>query len=278
MSSCPEAKAFPIELQLREVTRRISDSPASLSVVFDNIDFDGSDLPEQLRSLAGATILVVRRGGCVIVISKRPLPQLFRRELSFPDAAYEGLPLLEQEEVAEFCALAGCQDERQRILWAPLIWLQTHGHPQLVHARVSVLARLGWPPPTADQLLSTPKEIREEQALARQLLCELDGGQRELLYRLGIGQDRSGEIMQLQPEKSSRPFPILVTDLMTWWGRGSKRLEEVTFACHPCSREWERLIGQRPALVRCGMPLETACSIVNAPRSWKQARRYGKLF
>ena len=184
--NCADANHQMMEFHLREIAKVISETVEPISVVFDSFDFGGPQVSAMLRSLAGGVLLIIRQNGTVVVTTQRPLPELFRREIPFGDDAFVTVPSFNEAEIEDFCGLAGCQNAEQRRLWSKLIWLQTQGHPQLTHARVSVAGRASWPPANPAELLTTPQDIKEERTISRQLLSELDEDHRELLYRLSV--------------------------------------------------------------------------------------------
>jgi hypothetical protein len=164
--NCGRCNAALLNFRLRQLAKQLPQAARSVAVVFDNFSFDAAEAAEMCRSLAASILLVLRSGGSVVVASQRSLPELFRREIPLLDEAFRGVPALNEEEVKEFCALAGCCDHGQRTLWSHVIWLQAQGHPQLTHARVSVAARRGWPAADPAELLQTPEDIKQERALA----------------------------------------------------------------------------------------------------------------
>lgn len=184
--SCAGASRQSFEYYLRETARVISGTVKPACVVFDSFDFSGNEALAMLRSLAGGALLTVRATVMVIVTTQRPFPQMFRREVPFGDEAFATVPPFDESEVEELCERAGCQNVERRRLWSKLISLQTQGHPQLAHARVSVAARAGWLPANPADLLVTPEDVKEVRTLSRQLLSALDEGHRELLYRLSV--------------------------------------------------------------------------------------------
>ncbi|MDP6926434.1 MAG: hypothetical protein QGG84_05040, partial [Rhodospirillales bacterium] len=62
----------------------------------------------------------------------------------------------------------------------------TSGHPQLVHARISVLEANGFPAPESRDILETPEAVLDVHAEARRLLALLERPSRELIYRLSL--------------------------------------------------------------------------------------------
>lgn len=261
--NCGGRNTALINFRLHQLAKQLPQATGPVSVVFDNFAFDAQESADMCRSLAATILLVLRTGGSVIVTSQRSLPELFRRELPLLDEAFRTVPALGEDEVEEFCALAGCSDHGQRKLWSRIIWLQAQGHPQLTHARVSVAARRGWPAANPAELLQTPEDIKEELALARQLLRELDDGQRELLYRLSIASRpfrrdhavAAGEIAPVLPHVGDS-FDALVGPWIERRGTEYFRLSPLLTGAGEANWSADRLREMRAAygraVMRCG--------------------------
>lgn len=261
--NCGGRDAAHIDFRLRDLAKQLARANGPVSVLFDSFDFDGVDLARMCRSLAAAVILILRTGGCVAVTSQRFLPELFRREVPFPDGAFTSVPPLKEEEIEEFCALAGCADVGQRTIWSRIIWFQTQGHPQLTHARVSVAARRGWPAANPADVVQTPEDIREERALARQLLREIDAGQRELLFRLSIGSrpfrpDHAVAVGEIVPaiQEAGDGFDALVGPWIERRGQDYYRLSPLLTDAAEANWSADRVRAMRieyaRAVMRCG--------------------------
>lgn len=160
--------------------------PNAPALLLDDFNPKGSDLPPLLQKLAVLSLLTLSRGGRMIVTTQRLLGEVFLRQSNLPPQALQQVTAFREEEVQGLCIQAGCPSGHQLASWVKIISLQTGRHPQLVHARVRVASRRGWPMPTGSDVLETPQEITDERQLARQLLQELDDSEVELLYRLSL--------------------------------------------------------------------------------------------
>jgi hypothetical protein len=156
------------------------------SLLLDDFNPGGVDLPPLLQQLAVLTRLTMMRGGRMIVTTQRLLGNVFLRQSNLPSSVLQQVIAFREEEVKELCLKAACPPDDRLASWITIISTQTGRHPQLVHARVKVASRRGWPMPTVTDVLEIPQEISDERQLARQLLQELDDGEVELLYRLSL--------------------------------------------------------------------------------------------
>lgn len=153
--------------------------------VLDNIDVRGPDEVRLSKKLAVLARLSISGGGLLIATAQREFPFAFRAETELPDESFIDVPDFAKEEIELLCRQGGCPEGILNIQ-APLVLLQTGGHPALANACVSMRKRRGWVVPSANELLQQPKELADERQMARQLLGELQEGEVELLHRLSL--------------------------------------------------------------------------------------------
>jgi hypothetical protein len=180
--------------ELYRLACQAATQPHAPSLLLDDFNPKGSDLPPLLQRLAVLSRLTLSRGGRMIVTTQRLLGEVFLRQSNLPPPALQQVTAFREEEVQGLCIQAGCPSGHQLASWVKIISLQTGRHPQLVHARVKVASRRGWPMPTHNDVLETPQEITDERQLARQLLQELDDSEVELLYRLSLSTNRNTSV------------------------------------------------------------------------------------
>jgi len=125
----------------------------------------------------------------MIVTTQRLLGDVFLRQSNLSPRTLQRVTAFLEDEVRELCLDAGCPTDSRLMSWVRIISTQTGRHPQLVHARVKMASRHGWPMPTVTDILETPQVVSDERQLARQLLQELDAGEVELLYRLSLASE-----------------------------------------------------------------------------------------
>ena len=179
-------KAERISVEIDYLARRVAALPHPSSLLLDDFNPSGSDFPLLLRKLAVLNRLVLMRGGRMIVTTQRLLGDVFLRQSNLQPQVLQQVVAFQEDEVKELCLQSGCPPDARLISWIKIISSQTGRHPQLVHARVKVASRRGWPMPTITDVLETPQEISDERQLARQLLLELDDSEIDLLYRLSL--------------------------------------------------------------------------------------------
>ena len=185
-TSFADRSAQHISEELYRLAHHAAMQPHALFLLLDDFNPKGSDLPHLLQRLAVLSRLTLARGGRMIVTTQRFLGEVFLRQSDFAPQVLQQVAAFREEEVQELCVLSGCPKDERLISWVKIISSQTGRHPQLVHARVKVAHRRGWPTPSVSDVLETPQEITDERQLARQLLQGLDDSEVELLYRLSL--------------------------------------------------------------------------------------------
>jgi tetratricopeptide (TPR) repeat protein len=179
-------KAERVSAELDRLSRQVARLALTPCLLLDDFNPTGADLPSLLQKLAVLSRLTLMHGGRMIVTTQRLLGNVFLRQSNLLPPVLHQVTAFYEDEVRELCLQAGCPPDNQLTSWVKIISTHTGRHPQLVHARVKVASRRGWPTPTITDVLETPQEVRDERQLARQLLEELDNDEVELLYRLSL--------------------------------------------------------------------------------------------
>ena len=97
------------------------------------------------------------------------------------------MPDFTEEEIGNLFAALGCRDERVSGLWAKITFLQTSGHPKLVHVRALDLRDSGWPSPSALDLATTPESVKGQRTSERlEVARNLQAENRDFLYALTL--------------------------------------------------------------------------------------------
>jgi hypothetical protein len=175
-----------ISEELYRLAHQAAVQPHAASLFLDDFNPSGSDLPPLFKKLAVLSRLTLAGGGRMIVTTQRLLGEAFLRQSDLPPQVLQQVAAFREEEVQELCVRSACPQDERLPAWVKIISSQTGCHPQLVHARVKVASRRGWPEPSVSDVLEIPREITDERQLARQLLQELDDSEIELLYRLSL--------------------------------------------------------------------------------------------
>jgi hypothetical protein len=113
------------------------------NVALDNLNYGNSELQSVDSELAAIVRLTRLNQGKIIIGTQRELGTRTMQKARLDQENIVKIPRLSEEEVQEFCTLLGCPAELAPNQ-AKVVWLLTSGHPQLVHARLAVLAQLGW--------------------------------------------------------------------------------------------------------------------------------------
>jgi hypothetical protein len=119
-----------------------------------------------------------------IVTTSKALPTRISTSLDL-DSSFFQVPGLNREEIGAWLVACSCPADLITPLSSFLLAL-TSGHPQLIHARLRHLVRIGWKAPDLDDLVQTPRGVDEVRVEARQLLQSLPEEARTLAYRLSM--------------------------------------------------------------------------------------------
>jgi hypothetical protein len=171
---------------LQGLARDVAGSSQGLFLFLDDLNPSGADAVALLQRLAVLSRLTLSSNGRIIVTTQRMLGNVFLRQSNLPPIVLQEARSFHLDEVKDLCSQAGCPDDVRLSSSAAIMLAQTGGHPQLVHARVKVASRGGWPAFAAKDLLQVPEELSDERKLARELLSELQDGEIELLHRLSL--------------------------------------------------------------------------------------------
>ncbi|WP_373085442.1 hypothetical protein [Sneathiella sp.] len=175
--------------ELSRLAVNVSSQAKAVSLLLDDFNPKGADMPLSLQKLAVATRLTLAAGGRIIVTTQVMLGEVFLRQSNLSPQVLKTVPTFEEDEVRELCIQASCPNDSRLAARVSLISVQTGRHPQLVHARIKVASRHGWPAFGVSDVLETPQDITETRRLTRQLLEVLDDGEVELLFRLSIASE-----------------------------------------------------------------------------------------
>jgi tetratricopeptide (TPR) repeat protein len=204
-ANCRDIDQSQLRIVVDELSRRLQLAMPPLTyIVLDDLDvLEHLKVLEEL--LPGMLYALRQRAGGLILTNDRRIPQSLLAKLGVSAECIIAIPQFSDTEVQELLENAGLSDEVLRSVWARLIWAKTNGHPQLVTAHITTLARRGFPPPASDDIATVPPEIKDVRETVRLLLGrELPSGERELLYRLSavagsFERDRAVALAQWEP-------------------------------------------------------------------------------
>ena len=170
---------------LSQVSQLIEDLPRNSNVVLDDLPFEPGDVKGWEQVFAGLTYTFRARQISMVTTSRKIVPARIRNLLGNLIPFEFLVPDFNVHEIEQLCVQLGCPSEQAEIQ-AKVAYLQTSGHPQLVHARLLTLSRQSWPEVSALSFIRTPDEIREQRQQARHLLDALTPEEVELLYRASV--------------------------------------------------------------------------------------------
>lgn len=175
--------------QVREVLARatyeIDGVGDPILMVLDDVEL--GRIAQFEREFVALIFAVAQRDGLVLITSiTRPPLQLFPK-LWLPTECELSVPYFDVSEVNHLLLVHGLSDSKQRKDLARIIFMSTHGHPQLVHARVRTLNAQGWPPVTFSDLTGNEDIARVCQEARQRLLEQFPSdATRTLAYRLSV--------------------------------------------------------------------------------------------
>lgn len=156
-----------------------------LIIVLDDLDVDACNTHNIEEVLIGILYTAVQRNLRIVTTGHRPLPSRIKRSLRLPQDREYTVPEFSVDEIAELASLHGSESERMGRVWGTIVYTQTSGHPQLVHARVLDLKAKEWPQPSENDITRAPEDVVAERLdVCKSLLTSLSPEQLELLYRL----------------------------------------------------------------------------------------------
>ncbi|NQU61941.1 MAG: hypothetical protein HQ512_12490 [Rhodospirillales bacterium] len=169
----------------RALVQEIINKHTNPVVVLD--DLNPEDDPRNLENGLGRLAEAIRdHEGSLIIISYKPAGPRLASVLGLSKDSRINVSPFEEEEVRGFLIAEGCPKQRAKEL-GRIVWLHTSGHPQLVAARINGLRIAAFPKPAFDDIIDQPKEIRDAQAEALNVVRSvLPEGARNLLYRLSL--------------------------------------------------------------------------------------------
>ena len=173
-----------IGLRLAAATHHAERSRSALPIVLDDLD---TNQDPRLYEGAIKRLATIQhsRSATLIITTAQELPPRLCQALGFDASDVVRMPPFERVEIEAFLAERGCPTGFCTA-WASILELTTQGHPQLVHARVAALEVAGFPRPTSNDLIETPRDVLDVRSEARRLLAQLDPAARELIYRLSL--------------------------------------------------------------------------------------------
>ena len=183
--SCRGQHPQLVQALLWAVGQEIDRRRGSVLVVVDDLDLKQDYRPFEL-ALIGLAETVRIRGGRVVITGTDDLTHALKQRLTPSRTQCFFVPPFGEDEVEALLAARECPRDRQKDL-SRVVWLRTHGHPQLVLAKLQTLSQESFPSPRVEDLVGEPFDLLDARREARRLLstsCEPHA--RELLYRLSL--------------------------------------------------------------------------------------------
>lgn len=154
-------------------------------IVLDDLDFSQSSV--FMYELSALVFSVWNSGGLIIFTSQTPPVSDLLVKLWLSEECSISIPYFDENDISELAHLHSLSDHEKLKTWSSIIYLNTGGHPQLVHARVRALSGKGWPAPSPEDLKETDDISQIRREVRTRLLNELPSeGARTLIYRLSL--------------------------------------------------------------------------------------------
>lgn len=167
-----------------QMTTTLPNSQASF-IVLDDVDFSNFKLFE--REIVLFVLSIMNSNGLIIFTGQTNPPFSFLSKISVDNTCEFSVPYFEEADISEMLGNFGLADSKYISSWSKVIWMNTFGHPQLIHARILGLKSKNWPEITKKDILK-PDEIEKiKEGIAKSLVNELPTETvRTLAYRLSI--------------------------------------------------------------------------------------------
>jgi tetratricopeptide (TPR) repeat protein len=220
---------------LMQAARAIDDLPHDTNIILDDLVLDPSTVPEWEQILAGLLYTARARHIRVISTSRKSIPIRLRNVLGISESTEYVVPDFDMMEVKDFCVQLGCENCARVDAHAKIAFIQTSGHPQLLHARLLTLSRQGWPEVSIESLLETPDDVKEQQTQSRQLLNNLAPEEKDLLYRASVASGsfrREHIVLMGEWAKLSHPGDLFDRLVGPWIKRSADGRFEVSQLLH----------------------------------------------
>ena len=179
--------------RLAEATAELRGSLGEPRVVLDDLDLGKVSAFE--RELVSLSFAIRQARGTILVTGYSACPEDLLAKMWVSPEAVQAVPYFVAEDVEEVLLAHGAPAGGYAASQARVTLLSTHGHPQLVHARVRRLAREEWPQPSASDL-PADASISDVRTRARErILKELPSDPtRSLVYRLSLALGRFARV------------------------------------------------------------------------------------
>jgi hypothetical protein len=217
--SFTDLEANQISSVLRKLIIYSDQSKVPPYLILDDLDISSSPVAH-LNDILGDVWSSTRdRGGKIIITSQTKIASNYLEQWDLNPDSNLSASALDYEEISELANALGCQEDISKT-WAPDVYRQTKGHPQLVHAYLRSVKKDSWTPPP-EKGVGVPMEVKQELAEVRkQLVSKLPTEQIELLDRLGFvpGPFRLDQVLaigEIEPSLS-RPGDIFESLLGPW--------------------------------------------------------------
>ena len=188
---------------LHRLAFEIRMTSAMFQVVLDDLDLGRvAKFESQLISLVFS---IVNTGGLTLITSPSSCPPDLLNKLWLAEECDQEVPYLNDEDIAEIATLHGLKENQELLKWSRAIRLTTHGHPQLVHARIRNLQSKNWPPVEEYESWISGDDLEAERtASRRRLIDQIPDSARVLAYRLSLysgrfSRDSAISLSQLPP-------------------------------------------------------------------------------
>ena len=204
---------------LQQLAAEVSNQSSQVNIVLDDLDLRPQELRKYEEDLGVVVYRVLESGAKLLITSQHKLPSNFSRRLNMSQSVIIHVPDFTISEIEQFARQLGCPANNIEA-WAKVTQAQTGGHPRLVHALFAQLQQENWKRDIIESILRSPQELVDEREQARQLLLNLPGDQRELLYRLSLMPTEFNKDCALNigdiPESIDHPGDILSQLIGPW--------------------------------------------------------------
>ncbi|MGB5079625.1 MAG: hypothetical protein WBO23_02650, partial [Burkholderiales bacterium] len=195
-ASAHDANAWWITLRGRDPTsveavlRAVSMLVAGMGhrvIVLDDLDLE----PEAFKKYDLALRLLLHRATraakTVLATAQASAPQTAIFDSWTPRFEVAEIPELSETDIAGCCVAFGCTPGPWADFWGRFVYMQTLGHPRLVHVRLQELQQRAWPQVEVNDLVMPSPAMAAAKQLARQLYAKSsDEAERTFMYTASV--------------------------------------------------------------------------------------------
>lgn len=171
-----------VEATLRAVSMLVEGTGHRV-VVFDDLNLEPGVFKKYEMALRVLLHRATRAAKIILATAQASAFQTVIFDSWMPRFEVAEIPGLSETDIARCCVAFGCTPGPWAEFWGRFVYMQTLGHPRLVHVRLHELQQRGWPQSEVNDLVMPSPAVAAAKQLARQLYAESsDEAERTFMY------------------------------------------------------------------------------------------------